>query len=78
MQWAHDSKYRNRARLESWAHKRDARVQYRRDPVGWTVTVAVTQQPDTVVIESGPHDSIEAGCVEVIGFVAESGLTPPE
>jgi hypothetical protein len=77
-QSAGDTKYRNRARLETWAAHRGDRVQYRRDPVGWTVTLVVTQEPETIVYESSPQESIEAGCVEVIGYIAEAGLQPPK
>jgi hypothetical protein len=86
MQLSADSRYRNRAMLESWAQGVAGSVAYYRDPDGrWTVTLRASSEPgpETLVLTSGPVDSIEAGCVVVMTGLLEAGqtmggFTPPE
>jgi hypothetical protein len=68
-----DTKYANRAKLESWCVGKGGTVEYRRSPDGkWNVTVAAFLGPETIVVTSGPQDSIEAGCVEVMTGLREA------
>jgi hypothetical protein len=75
MSSAYDSKFRNRAMLEGWAHDVGGRVDYRRDEEGWTVTVVALADPETITVTSGPQDTIEAGCVVVMEGLGEAGQT---
>lgn len=76
MQSASDSKYRNRAMLESWTQRVAGAVEYYRDAEGqWTVTLRASSGPgpETLVVTSGPVDTIEAGCVIVMTGLEEAG-----
>jgi hypothetical protein len=74
------SRFARRAELESWiAHRSNgARLEYRRDLGGWTVTAIVPLSPETIVVSSGPTLSIEAGCVVVMHGLAEARLAVPD
>ena len=72
-----DTKYANRARLETWCAEVGGTVEYRRSPDGrWNVTVVAVSSPETIVVTSGPQDSIEAGCVVAIAGLIEAGQRP--
>lgn len=75
MTFAWDSKFRNRSMLESWLHGVGGRAEYRRDEDGWTVTAAASADPETIIVTSGPHETIEAACVVVMQRLTEAGQT---
>lgn len=71
-----DTKYRNRAMLARWAHAHGGHVEYLRDADGqWHVRIEAAGGEETVIVVSGPQDSIEAGCVVVIQGLREAGQT---
>lgn len=75
-----DSRFARRAELESWIVHRPnaARLEYRRDPAGWTVVAIVPQSPETIIVSSGVGLSIEEGCVVVMRGLAEASLPVPD
>ena len=68
-----DTKYRNRARLEVFAHANDGTVEYHRGEDGWTATAKLPHLPGGWIVTSGPHESLEAACAVVIDRFAEAG-----
>jgi hypothetical protein len=64
--------------LESWTKRVGGAVEYYRDPDGqWTVTLRASSEPgpETLVVASGPMETIEAGCVVVMTGLTEAGQT---
>ena len=73
------SKWRNRAKLELWANDVKGTVQYLCDDAGtWSATATVRSNPDTWIISSGPHDSVEQACAAVIERLGKAGHVVPE
>jgi hypothetical protein len=78
MQPVGDTKYANRARLESWAKAVEAGVEYIRDENGrWAVLASLRQDPESITIRSGPYNSIEEACVVTIKALAQAGINVP-